>query len=246
VAQDLQTLLPWLPVQVIYNATNVGRFCPGPGHGCWLDAQAGLAPIEMPLLRVGLVATYARWKGQDVFLEAAAQAIRRLAPQSVRFYIVGGPIYQTAGSQFSREELQWRASQLGIESHVAFVPFQSDPTDCYRALDVVVHASTRPEPFGLTIVEAMACGRAVIAARAGGAAELFQSGFDALGVTPGDAVALAEAIVQLAQVPDLRRQLGTQARTTAVARFDQRRLGEELRKVYAGLGSARSTPVQVL
>ena len=255
VAQDLQTLLPRLPIHVIYNATDVERFCPGPGDGAWLDAQVGLLPGETPSLRVGLVATYARWKGQDVFLEAAAQVVRRLGPQVIRFYIVGGPIYQTTGSQFSPGELQSQARKLGIERQVGFVPFQADPADCYRALDVVVHASTRPEPFGLTIVEAMACGRAVIAARAGGAAELFQSGSDALGAAPGDPMALAEAIAQLARDSDLRRQLGVRARATAVARFDQRRLGEELREVYAGLvpaagisgpGMARSMPAGVL
>ncbi len=55
-----------------------------------------------------------------------------------------------------------------------------------RALDIVVHASTRPEPFGLVIAEAMACGRAVITSAAGGAAEIVESEVDALTHTPGD------------------------------------------------------------
>ena len=65
---------------------------------------------------------------------------------------------------------------------VGFVPFVEDPVPVYRALDVVLHASTQPEPFGLTVVEAMACGRAVVVSAAGGAAELFTDGVDALGV----------------------------------------------------------------
>jgi len=62
---------------------------------------------------------------------------------------------------------------MKIENRVGFVPFQDNPADVYRALDIVVHASTKPEPFGRTIVEAMACGKPVIAAQTGGAAELF-------------------------------------------------------------------------
>ena len=61
----------------------------------------------------------------------------------------------------------------------------------FRALDVVVHASTKPEPFGRVIVEAMSCGRAVVVAKDGGAAELFEDGVSALASPPGDASALA-------------------------------------------------------
>ena len=53
-----------------------------------------------------------------------------------------------------------------------------------RALDIVVHASTEPEPFGLTIAEGMASGRAVIVSAAGGAAEIVQDGVDALTCAP--------------------------------------------------------------
>ena len=56
--------------------------------------------------------------------------------------------------------------KLGVEAHVGFIGFQSEPVDIYRAADVVVHASTQPEPFGLTIVEAMACGRATVVSEA--------------------------------------------------------------------------------
>jgi glycosyltransferase involved in cell wall biosynthesis len=111
-----------------------------------------------------------------------------------------------------------------------------------RALDVVVHASTEPEPFGLVIAEAMACGRAVIAANAGGAAELVTPGVDALVHRPGDAASLANAIESLASDAALRQRMGVAARQTAVRRFDRRRLAGELLPVYqrvaAGAASA--------
>src|SRR5207253_6282469 len=97
-----------------------------------------------------------------------------------RFYIVGGPIYRSRGSQVSAEGLRARAEALGVGSRVGLVGHQADPARALRALDVVVHASTRPEPFGRVIVEGMACGRAVVAIRDGGAAELFDDGVTAL------------------------------------------------------------------
>lgn len=231
VARDLSALAPALPVETIYYGIDVGHFSPGPTDRGRLDELSGLPRGGPGLVRVGLVATYARWKGHGVFLEAAA-LVRGRSGASVRFYIVGGPIYATRGSQHTEAELRAVAARLGIANEVGFVPFQSDTASVYRALDVVVHASTEPEPFGRTIVEGMACGRAVIAARAGGAAELFAPGTDALGVPPGDPAALARAIRTLVEDPGLRASLGTNGRRSAVERFSRARLGPELRAAY--------------
>jgi glycosyltransferase involved in cell wall biosynthesis len=181
-------------------------------------------------VRVGLVATYARWKGHELFLEAAARA-RRLAPEAgLRFAITGGPIYRTRGSQYSVEELRALAGHLGLE--VDWAPFTEDAPAAYRALDVVVHASTRPEPFGRTIVEAMACGRAVVASGEGGPLEIVTPEVDGLIFTPRDPDALARAIARLALEPPLRERLGAAARETAVARFGRARLGPALLALY--------------
>jgi glycosyltransferase involved in cell wall biosynthesis len=229
VAKDAQALFPRLPVTVVYNAIDTERFSPGGGDGAGLDRLAGLTPAPEGTVRVGLVATYARWKGQDLFLQAIA--LEKQA-RPARFYIVGGPIYKTTGSQFSESELRALAEGLGVADRVAFVPFQASPADVFRALDVVIHASTSPEPFGRTIVEAMACGRPVIVSNAGGAAELFTDGTDAIGFPPGDAARLAAAIDSLIEDPARRQSIGASARATAVARFTRDRLGREVAAVY--------------
>ena len=148
------------------------------------------------------------------------------AARPCRFYIVGGPIYRSAGSQYTLEELQARAQALGLDGRLGFAGFQADPTRALRALDVVVHASTRPEPYGRVIVEGMACGRAVVAVRAGGAAELFDDSVSALGCPPGDPAALAGAIERLVADPELRSRLGAAGRQAALAHFDRRRLAD--------------------
>ena len=218
VARDARHLLPGLPIEVIFNSVDTDLFCPGYENGATLDRLAGLPVLPPNTLRVGLVATYAQWKGHEVFLEAIARLIRHSSVSTARFYIVGGPIYFTR-AQLSEEWLRRRALDLGIADRVDFVPFQQDTVGIYRALDIVVHASTQPEPFGLTVAEAMACGRAAIVSRAGGAVELFTPDQDAVGVPPGDAAALAEAIRRLGNDADERRRLGSNARATALRLF---------------------------
>ncbi len=228
-----------VPVDVIENAIDTDHFAPGPPAN--LDALAGMAPALPRTLRVGLVATYARWKGHDLFLDAT-RIIRthaRHAPRTphapVRFYLIGGPIYRTGGSQFTRDELREVAAQRGVSDHVGLIPFQDDPAPVYRALDVVVHASTRLEPLGRTIVEAMACGRAVVVSNEGGAAELIQGAHDALPFRPRDAASLAGAIQRLLGDAGERTRLGAAARATAVERFSRHRLGPQLLAVYRRL-----------
>jgi glycosyltransferase involved in cell wall biosynthesis len=179
---------------------------------------------------VGLVATYARWKGHELFLTAAARAAALRS--ELRFYVVGGPVYRTSGSQVAESDLREKARQLGIADRVGFVGFQEDVASVYRALDVCVHASTQPEPFGLTIVEAMACGRGVVVSREGGAAELFTDGEDAIGFEPRDPVALADGMVSLAVDARKRVRLGERARQTVLQRFSRERLGRELVALY--------------
>jgi glycosyltransferase involved in cell wall biosynthesis len=230
-------LAPGTRIDVVYNAIDVERFCPGDVPGERLDELAGLAKPSEPTTRVVMVATYARWKGQDAFVDAAAAVRRRRPMTPVRFYMVGGPIYQTAGSQFSQGELRRRANEIGLSEHVGFIPFQPDPVEAYRAADIVAHCSTRPEPFGLTIVEAMACGKAVIVSAAGGAAELFRENVDAMGVRPRDIEALAAAIEKLTTDADLRRRLGAEARQAALQRFDVRQLEQAVGAFYRSVAS---------
>ena len=161
----------------------------------------------------------------------------------VRGYIVGGPIYQTDGSQWSALELHQEADRLGLAGKVGFTGFLEDTPAAMRALDVIVHASTQPEPFGMVIIEGMACGRAVIASQAGGAAELFVDGENALAHPPGDAAALARQIERLSRDEGLRSKLGSAGRATAEIHYHGKRLAAELSDLYrevAGDAAAKS------
>jgi glycosyltransferase involved in cell wall biosynthesis len=149
-------------------------------------------------------------------------------------------VYRTPGSQYSEEELRACAHTLGLEGHVGFIPFQAEPAGIYRALDGVVHASTRPEPFGMTIIEAMACARAVVVSAGGGAAELVQHGHDALAFSPGDEAGLTEALARLVREPELRARLGEEARRSVLARFTRERYAAQVRDVYTRVLGGRT------
>jgi glycosyltransferase involved in cell wall biosynthesis len=229
VAEDVRAALgSRVPVVTLYNAIDLQRFSPA-GAILDLDRLSGMEPGGTGIIRIGLVATFARWKGHKVFLEALS-----LLPPSlpVRGYIIGGPIYQTAGSQFSLEELRDEAARLKISHKVGLTGFVDDAAAAMRALDIVVHASTQPEPFGMVIIEGMACEKAVIASEGGGASELFVEGQNAVGHQPGDAAALALQMERLASDEALRRRLGKAGRETTEQLFSRGRLANELLAVY--------------
>lgn len=228
VEADARAVFPKLPVETIYNSVDLERFTPE-GERADLDLLAGLAPAPPGTLRVGLVATFARWKGHEVFLRAAAR-VRSEVP--IRFYIIGGPVYATAGSQWSMDELQSLAADLGVTNRVAFTRFIPAVEKALRSLDVVVHASDRPEPFGLVILQAMACGVAVVSTATGGASELIARDLDALVVPGADSAALAAAIERLATDPGLRSEIASAGRASVAARFAPGQMIERLVQVY--------------
>ncbi len=242
VSTDLEALGLAQRTHVIANTVDVNEYYPALQDGALLDELAGLPAAPAGCLRVGLVATYARWKGHDVFLEAIARLASAHPERPLRCYIVGGPIYQTRGSQFDQGELRNLARRLGIGARVGFIDFQANIVPIYRALDVVVHASTAPEPFGLTIIEAMACGKPVIASMAGGVADIIQNTYDSSGVAPGDVNGIVAALECLAADPQLRRQLGVRARESICQRFADHRVGPQIQELYRSLTGVPQIP----
>lgn len=236
VAADLRAVLTDdVTIQTLYNGVNLDRFAPG-GPVLDLDRRAGLPPPAPGTVRIGLVAVLAWWKGHALFLEAMGRLPRE---RPVRGYLIGGPVYETDGSQRTLDDLRRRAAELGVADRVGFTGFIDEPAAAMRSLDIVVHASTEPEPFGLVIAEAMACGRAVVVSPIGGAAELIDDGRTGLAFEPGSAEGLASCLTRLAGDGALRARLGAAARASAGERFDDRRLARELVPLYERLAGAR-------
>jgi len=227
-----------ITVKTVHNAVDLHRFS-STGAVIDVDELAGMRPSVPDTIRVGLIATLARWKGHETFLRAISLLPRHLP---VHGYIIGDAIYQTDGSQHSLGELRALAGKLGVADSVGFTGFIDDTAPAMRALDIIVHASIEREPFGLVIAEAAACGNSIIASQNAAATELMHDGIDFVSHDAGDPLSLAVQITHLAADAKLRNRLGASARATAERVFDRARLATELLPLYQTL--ATQTQVQ--
>jgi glycosyltransferase involved in cell wall biosynthesis len=229
VAADIAQVLHGVtPIYTVHNGVALDEFSPD-GMCVDLDGLSGLSPPGSEVVRVGLVATGAWWKGHEVFLRALA-SLPQNAP--VRGYVIGGPIYETEASQFSLAELRAMAMRYGVTARTGFTGYLAKVAPALRALDLVIHASVAPEPFGLVLAEAMACGRPVISSALGGAAELVENGRNAVTYRSDDPEELSAVILRLASNRELRARLGAEARASAVQRFDRERMGAQIVSIY--------------
>ena len=181
---------------------------------------------------VGMVARIAPWKGQHLFLEAAAQVATRRS--DVRFRLVGAPMF---GEQAYLEELRRRCQLPPLAGRVELTGLVPDPRPEYDRLSVAVAASVLPEPFGNVIVEAMARGVPVVAPAEGGPAEILTDGVDGVLVPPRDPAAMAAAILGLLDSPARAAALADRAVATTADRFTIEQGARRFMEIVRGVAS---------
>ena len=164
-------------------------------------------PENAPL--IGIVAVIARWKGQREFLQAARQVLDK--QPNCHFLIVGSEIYDTGSETGELEALKKIAAQNLPSEQIHFLPFQTDIQTIYQNLDVLVHASIKPEPFGRVIVEAMMEGVCVTASDQGGPVEIIEPKVSGLLHKQGDPQSMADNILSLLNNNDLRNNISAGA-----------------------------------
>jgi glycosyltransferase involved in cell wall biosynthesis len=169
---------------------------------------------------VGQFSRLSPWKGQHILLEALAQC-----PESVVGLFVGDALF---GEDEYVQQIKQQVQDLGLADRVHFLGFRSDVANLMGACDVVAHTSTAPEPFGRVIVEAMLCEKPVIAAAAGGAAELITHGETGWSIAPGDANELAKTIRYCFENPDSCQTVAASAKQHGHDKFHVDRMTQEV------------------
>ncbi len=217
VADRLEALLPGLPVNVIYNDVDVDALEDEPPDRA-LRPSLGWEDCFV----VGIASRISPDKGQLDFIRAAALVSERFP--AARFLVVGSPLFTHDRDYPAR--LDSEVLSLGLQGRVHFTGFVESVASVYRTMDVCVLAS-RSEPFGLVVVEAMACGVPVVATRSGGPEEIITDGETGLLVDVGRSDLMAEAILRLAEDPGLRERLAAAGRREVASRFN----GQESRTV---------------
>lgn len=186
-------------------------------------------------LLIGIVGRLTEIKNHKLFLEAAARLARQ-THLDARFLIVGD------GKLRGRLEAQSRS--LGLDNLVSFVGTRKDPENFYPALDIVVLTSLN-EGTPLTLIEAMANARPVVATNVGGVVDLLGSPKDeeprfticerGISVCSGDAEGLAHALAHLMEDAELRRDLGQRGFDFVSQRYARERLLSDMSELYAQL-----------
>lgn len=159
---------------------------------------------------VTLVGGLVDWKGQDVLLAAAPRILARY-PQA-HILLVGGAYGR---DRAFADSIAAAAADPALQGRVRLLGNRGDVPDILSLSDIVLHASTQPEPFGRTFLEGMALGKAVIASNEGGPLDVITDGQDGLLIPPRAPDALAAAILRLLDDPAFAATLGRNAAVTA-------------------------------
>lgn len=222
------------PRAIVANSHAVRSTLPKPARSKTRVAYPG-AEIEPAVARarrgsrpvVGMLGRVSPTKGQLEFVRAAS-IVARTHPHA-RFRIVGTALF---GEADYADSVRREVERLGLGSRVELAGWTDDPSGELAGLDVFVHASPVPEPFGQVIVEAMLAGTPVIATRAGGVPEIVDpdsttdpslpvapTAYGIL-IAPGDPAALAQAVESCLSDRPTAQERAASAQRMARTRFD--------------------------
>lgn len=171
--------------------------------------------------KIGIVGRLDPWKGQDIFLKASRKIW--IETNRVEFYIIGvASEYDQSTLEFA-EQLKKMTREFSLEKAVKFLGYVENLEKEMSKLDIVVHASKKPEPFGRVIIEAMNLGKVVIASELGGTMEIIENGIDGFLIPPDNAKILAEKILQILNNESQKLQIAKNANAKVAEKFDLRK-----------------------
>ena len=218
-------------IATIYNSVDTSVFYPFDSDAEMervdeLRREHGLSKDD---LIVGCVGNFRPVKGQKFLFDAVERIVEEI-PRARFVFVGGGP---------EKEGMEGYAREIGIYDKLIFAGIQNDVSAYLNLFDIFVQPSLS-EGFGIAAVEAMACGKPVVATRVGGVPEIIESGKDGMLVPSQDSDALAKAIIELASNRDKMAAISAEAIRTARGRFDVRGMVEQVGALYRELVRAKS------
>jgi glycosyltransferase involved in cell wall biosynthesis len=221
VAPEVRSLTRKARLISVPNGIDVTRFRP-PEDGEQAPSWHPGKPV------VAILGHLSEVKGYPTFLRAAAQIVA--AGGDCAFVAIGKEL---AGDGY-RAVLDRMIADLGLTDRVTFLGFRSDAETVLRAVDVVVMPS-QSEGLPLALLEAMACGRPIVATPVGGIPEAIADRVNGLLVPQNDAGAIAQAVLSVLRDRSLAVRLGQQARADAVSRYSVNRALSAIESTYEAL-----------
>ena len=200
----------------VYEGIDLGHVDAAPPAD--LHAELWL-PHQAPI--VGNVAALVPHKGQRHLIEAAAIVVTKVP--DARFVI--------AGEGELRPALERQIKDHRLEKHVFLTGFRPDILSIHKGFDIFVMSSVT-EGLGTSLLDAMACGKPIVATTAGGMPEVVVDGRTGLLVPPRDHVAMADAIVRLLRDESARQEMAAAGLARVRARFSAERMVQDTLEVY--------------
>lgn len=236
VVKIFRWLCRWLPTFIVANSqatlatlrlasANAAVVHDGfPGGAVPSETTGASAPV------VGLVGRITEWKGQHIFIEAAA-AVHKRFPDA-RFRIIGSAMF---GEDAYEARIRAMVTDLGLEDCVEFTGFRADVQELIGRLTILVHASTTGEPFGQVVIEGMAAAKPVVATRGGGVPEIVVDGTTGWLVPMGEAQPMADALMRLLSNPHEARAMGEAGRERVADTFTIQHTARKVEAIYHSL-----------
>jgi len=205
--------LPGEKIKMIFTGVNLEKFHPQDNE----DEKTFRHKFGLNnMLTVGMIGRVSPEKGHRFFLEAA----QNIGGPDVRFILVGS----------GRGNLQKELEPFLKDKRIIWIDYL-DNLSALKLIDIFIQPSIQ-EGLGIALLEAMACGKVVVASNIGGIPSVIADSEDGLLVPPGDAVSLAKAILMLIKDKDFRRSLADAGRRKIEDKFDVRKMAQEIEQVY--------------
>jgi L-malate glycosyltransferase len=231
---------PKAPLEVIHPALDLARFDPTGIDRALARARLGRPGTRRVLL--GVVAQLSPWKCQDTAIEALGLLCERGV--DAHLLLIGSAKFTAGSTRFDNEAyvagLRRLTAGAGLEDRVSWLGERKDVPELMRALDALLLPSAE-EPFGRSLLEAMALEVPVLATNVGGPPELVRDGREGYLIPPRKPAAWAEAAMRLIEQPEQAREMGRAGRRRIAEHFDIARHVQATLALYERVMGARAS-----